>query len=482
MRVLLIYPCEMSVYKGTRFEFKQTQECLPPLNVAVLAGALRRAGHEVRAVDLQVEAAPEAILRQTVVTWRPDIVGISFKTPVVGQARHLVALIRRIAPEVLLVGGGVHATHFPRQSLAEIDLDVVVIGEGDETIVRLADGQPLAEIDDVAYRREGEIVVNSDFDELGHVCLRHIIENLDELAYPDWGVFDLRKYPPVSRLFYDAVPVGFLETSRGCRGQCVFCSKGVYGSTWRAKSPRRVVDEIEQMLDYGFREIEIVDDSFTTVPDRAVAICEEILRRKLQFPWCCRNGLRVNDVNQEFFYLARKAGLHLLALGFETGNEELLRRMKKGATLQRGRQAARWAKQAGMTVMGYFLMGLPGETEQTLQETIDYACSLSIDFVKYNLAIPLPGTRLHDMWKDRIKVTHWGQYNFHVPPRGLYDHPDLDWDTLEAYVRRGYRRFYLRAGYLLGQLVRLTRQRRLQVSAATAWNLLRGPREQHTED
>jgi anaerobic magnesium-protoporphyrin IX monomethyl ester cyclase len=271
--------------------------------------------------------------------------------------------------------------------------------------------------------------------------------------------------------------VGFMETSRGCPARCVFCSKGVYNSLWRRKSPQRVVDEMQRMLDYGFREIEIVDDAFTTDLERAVAVCEEILRRKLKFPWCCRNGLRVNDVNPEFFRIARKAGLHLVAFGFETGDPGLLAEMKKGATLEHGRQAARWARQAGITVMGYFLMGLPGETEQTLRETIDYACSLPIDLVKYNLAIPLPGTRLHEMWKDRIQVTNWDQYNFHRPARNLYQHPSLDWDTLEAYLGAGYRRFYLRPGYLLGQFVRLARQRRLFLTARTATQLLLGPRQ-----
>ena len=148
--------------------------------------------------------------------------------------------------------------------------------------------------------------------------------------------------------------------------------------------------------------------------------------------------------------------------------------MKKGATLEMGRRAAARAHRAGITVMGYFLMGLPGETEETLQETIDYACSLPIDLVKYNLAIPLPGTRLHEMWKDRIKVAHWSQYNFHSPARELYDHPNLDWDTLEAYLRKGYRRFYLRPGYLLGQFARLSRQHRLWISARTALQLALG--------
>jgi radical SAM superfamily enzyme YgiQ (UPF0313 family) len=291
---------------------------------------------------------------------------------------------------------------------------------------------------------------------------------------PDWTVFDLDRYAGTSRLFYEAAPVGFLETSRGCRGRCIFCCRGVYGSAWRAKSPGRVVDEIEHMLRLGFREIEIVDDAFTTDLDRAKAVCEEILRRGLRFPWCCRNGLRTAEVDADFFRLARRAGLHLVAFGFETGDPELLRQTRKGATLQRGREAAQWARDAGITVMGYFLMGLPGETVETLERTIRYACSLPIDYVKYNLAIPLPGTELHDRWKDRIKADRWSQYNFHRPARDLYDHPNLDWDMLEAFLRAGYRRFYLRPGYLLGQAARLVRQRRLLVSGRTALGLLLG--------
>ena len=479
MKVLLIYPSEMSVYKGTRFEFKQSQECLPPFALAVLAGALRRGGHEVRAVDLQVETDPEAALRGAVSSWRPEMVGISFKTPFFDAAREIAARVRRLAPEVPIIGGGVHATNYPRQCLEETEMDVIVVGEGDHALVRLADGTPPSELRDVAYRQDGEIVLHCTIDPQGRVRPEGTIHDLDQLPYPDWSIFDSAKYPPVSRLFYNATPVGFLETSRGCRARCIFCSNGVYGTRWRCKSAQRVVDEMEWMVGQGFREIEIVDDSFTTDLGRATAVCEEILRRKLEFSWCCRNGLRVNNVNQEFFTLARRAGLHLIGFGFETGNETLLREIRKGTTLQQGRDAARWAHRAGITVMGYFLMGLPGETEQTLRETIDFACSLPIDFVKYNLAIPLPGTPLHEMWKDRMKVTRWSQYDFHFPPRELYEHPNLDWDTLEAYLRRGYRRFYLRPGYLLGQLRRLVRQGRLGISAKTALQLLLGPREKH---
>ncbi len=500
MKALLIYPCEMSVYKGTRFEFKQTQECVPPLNIAVLAGSLRSAGHEVRALDLQAESDPQAAIRRAVSSWQPDLVGISFKTPLYNQARQIAALVRRLAPAALLVGGGVHATNYPHECLAETDMDVIVIGEGDYTIVRLAnavalaagdavppaagDAVPLSEIGEIAYKQDGRIVVNRNLQNGADSGSRQpgpreTSRNLDGLPYPDWEVFDLEKYTGISRLFYDAAPVGFIETSRGCPARCVFCSKGVSNSTWRCKSPRRVVDEIQRMLDYGFREIEIVDDAFTTDLNRAVAVCEEILRRKLKFPWCCRNGLRVRDVSPEFFRIARKAGLHLVAFGFETGSETLLAQMRKGATLEHGRQVSRWARRCGITVMGYFLMGLPGETEQTLRKTIDYACSLEIDLVKYNLVIPLPGTRLHEMWKDRIKLGHWDQYNFHLPARDLYQHPNLDWDTLEAYLREGYRRFYLRPGYVWGQVLRSVRQRRFLISVKTAFRLLLGPRQRH---
>jgi len=476
VKVLLIDPCEMSIYKGTRFEFKKQQECLPPFGLAVLAGALRSGGHEVRAVDLQVEADYRVAIRRAVASWRPQLVGISFKTPFFDAAESVAALIRQLLPEVTIVGGGVHATNFPRQCLAQTEMDVIVIGEGDYALVRLADGVPPSQIGDLAFKQDGEIIVNCEVDRHGRYRIEGVIGDLDGLPYPDFSVFDSAKYPPISRLFYDASPVGFIETSRGCRARCVFCCKGAYGSQWRSKSPKRVVDEMEWMLGEGFREIEIVDDSFTTDPDRAVAVCREIILRKLEFPWCCRNGLRVNNVDQEFFRLARRAGLHLIAFGFETGNRKLLAQIKKGTTIEQGRRAARWAKQAGITVMGYFLMGLPGETEGTLRETIDFACSLPIDFVKYNLTIPLPGTPLHEIWKDRMKVTNWGQYNFHRPPRDLYEHPNLDWDTLEAYLRKGYRRFYLRPGFLLGQLTRIVRQRRLSVCVKTAWQLLTGPR------
>jgi anaerobic magnesium-protoporphyrin IX monomethyl ester cyclase len=478
---LLINPSEMSVYRGTRFEFKKTEECVPPLNLAVVGAALRQGGHEVRILDLQVADDDDRAVEQAIREFHPELIGLGFKTPLYFEALRIAGRVRALAPETLIVGGGVHATSYPEECLAESEMDVICIGEADDSVVRVADGVPLDEIPDVAHknRRTGEITVHRRQKRGGKTRFEGYLTagDLDRLPFPAYDLYDLEEYAGISRLFYEEAPVGFMETSRGCLARCVFCTKGVFGITWRGKSPKRVVDEMEHLLDLGFREIEIVDDSFTTDGDRAIAICEEILKRGLRFPWCCRNGLRVANVSPEFFRIARRAGLHLVAFGLETGNRDVLIRMKKGATLERGREAVRWAKEAGITVMGYFMVALPGETERSMQDTIDFACSLPLDYAKFDITIPLPGTELYHVWKDRLKTTNWADYNFHNPARNLYDHPTLEWDTVDRYVRRAYRRFYSRPGYLLRQGARLLRQRRLGASTRVALQIIRGPTE-----
>ncbi len=436
MRIVLINPSMGTYYEDAPVRAAITLS--PPLNLAVLAGGLLQDGHSVEIWDL--EAVPMD-LESALARFSPDLVGITFRTPLFPEAKRIAALVRREAPEALLVAGGVHASTRPNETLQRGDFDIVVRGEGDVALREIASGV-----------RQG----------LGMTTPRHAgadrpaIDNLDSLPMPAWHLFDLSQYQQPS-LVARAAPVVDLESSRGCLAKCVYCTKGVFGSAYRMKSPERFVDEVEHARAAGFVGFNLVDDSFTTRTSRAKAICRELIRRDLRMPWTCTNGIRVANVDEEYFRLARGAGNWLVAFGFESGSDAVLKRIKKGATVRQAERAVAWARNVDMTILGYFMVGLPGETQRTIEETAQFAASLDIDFAKFSITMPLPGTPLYDEWSPGIRDPEQTDFSIHSPGVQLFDHPDFTWPELEAHTRAAYRTFYGRPSYMARRLARSLR-------------------------
>ena len=454
MKVVLINPSMGDYYAKAKVRAAITLS--PPLNLAILAAMLRRAGHDTVVWDR--EARPRLDIEAALATERPDLVGITFRTPLFPQARALAAAAKRVCPGALVVAGGVHASTRPDQTLARAPFDVAGRGEGDHALVALAEGTPFEDIPGLTWPG-------------GQTPTGPLIEDLDALPNAAWELFDLRRYQQAS-LVARQVPVADLESSRGCRARCVYCTKGVFGSAWRAKSPERFVDELEHAQAAGFAGFNLVDDSFTTRTSRAIAVCEEILRRDVRMPWTCTNGLRVANVDEEFFRLAAASGCELVAFGFESGSDAVLKRIKKGATVQQATRAVAWARKYDLTVLGYFMVGLPGETEETIRQTAEFAASLDVDFAKFSITMPLPGTPLYDAWGDNIRDPEHYDFSIHRAGSRFFDHPDFGWEDLERHTRRCYRTFYGRPEYLSRRLARAVRRGEFRREARYAIDLV----------
>lgn len=443
MNVVLVNPSMGAYYRHSKVKAAITLS--PPLNLGLLAGGLRAQGHSVALWDLEAEdpaASEPAALRARFAKARPDMVGVSFRTPLFPQARAIAQAAQAACPSALLVAGGVHPTTRPEQTLARSDFDVLVRGEGDTAILALADGASWEGIPGLSWRT-------------GQTAEQPLTLAMDALPYGAWDLVDLGRYQSPS-LVAPTVPVADLEFSRGCRAQCVYCTKGVFGSDWRHKSPERFVDELLHAKAHGFRAFNLVDDSFTTITSRAIATCEEMMRRQVDLPWSLTNGIRVANVNEEFFRVSRAAGCRLLAFGFESGSDRVLKRIKKGATVRQARRAVGWARKYGFTILGYFMVGLPGETAETIEETATLATELDLDFAKFSITMPLPGTPLWDEWGRYIDMDTV-DFSIHSNGAHLYEHPDFSWPELEAHTQRAYRSFYGRPRYVARRTLRAIR-------------------------
>ncbi|MEK7211870.1 MAG: radical SAM protein, partial [Patescibacteria group bacterium] len=444
-KVLLICPHEaIEVFAASKI--RVAIPLVPYISLGSLAGSLLRDGVDAHILDLSVYDNPDAVLERALRDFSPDFVGITFTTALASAADEVARKVRAMHPSAVLIAGGVHATTLPEDVLKNTVFDIVCIGEGEETIREIAAGKSPRDILGIGYKEDGEIKINPR---------RPLIEDLDDLPLPAWHLYDLKKYS-TPRINARKNPVGAMETSRGCVFGCIFCNKTVFQRRFRAKSPERVVDEMEYMLKCGFREIHLWDDGFSTDLNRAKEICRLILRRGLEFPWNIYNGLRVDRLDEELLRLLKSAGCYRISIGVESGNQEVLNDVDKNITPEQIRRAAKMIKTAGIESLGFFLVGFPKDTESSMRETIDFAKELNLDLPKVGIIMPLPGTPLFDRWQSegRILSYEWSKYIFHADKSSVYRHPSLPYETIRNYYDKFYRELYFSPKFIWKRFIR----------------------------
>nr|MBC7244091.1 radical SAM protein [Chloroflexota bacterium] len=385
----------------------------PPLGLAYLAAVLERDGHQVRIFDFALDpyTALEDDVRP-VCAFDPHLIGITAMTSVYHSALEIATLLKAYLGRPIVIGGP-HATVYPERILAESPvIDYVVRGEGEETIRELVhvlyDSGDLSTIKGLTYRLRGEILSNPD---------RPLITDLDNLPFPARHLFDLKRYGLCTP---DGQPMLSILSSRGCPYNCSYCFKGIVGRTYRQRSPENIIAELKQVIDqYGIRNFYFIDDLFTIDQRRLEAITEQLINEKLDIRWQCLG--RVDRVNVEILRKMYAAGCRRIHFGIESGNEEVLQRIGKGIKLEQVRQAVRWAQEAGIQVKGYFMLGLPGDTEETMQQTVDLAVALNLDEAMFSLTTPFPGTRL---WDELVKKKPETEYNQDFTRAYYYTDPD----------------------------------------------------------
>jgi len=372
----------------------------PPLGLGYLAAVLEQNQHQVRIFDFSLDSSSslESDVQQ-VTAFNPHLVGLTAMTSVYHSALETATLLKAYLGRPIVLGGP-HATMCPERILTESPvIDFIVRGEGEMTILELVDAlssnRELGSVNGLTYRRRGEIVSNPD---------RELIADLDALPFPARHLFDLKRYGLCTP---EGQPMVTILSSRGCPYNCSYCFKGIVGRTYRQRSPENIIAELRQCIDeYGIRDFYFIDDLFTVDSRRLQAVTEGLIAQKLDIRWQCLG--RVDRVNAEILRQMYAAGCRRIHYGIESGNQEVLQRISKGIKLEQVRAAVRWAKEAGIQVKGYFMLGLPGDTEETMQQTIDLAVELDLDEAMFSLTTPFPGTRL---WDELVKKRPETEYN-----------------------------------------------------------------------
>ena len=425
----------------------------PPMGLILLAAVLESKGYPVNLIDANFLGLKPAdilpLLNET------NILGLTAMTPTVSSAIEIARAVKSVKPDLPVIMGGPHATLLPAETMAVApEVDIIVRGEGEETFINLLsaleDKKPLEKVLGITYRKDGVVIDNSPSPELSD------LDSLPFLAYHLLPLKSYKPHPPHGR----ASPFAVLITSRGCPYNCGYCSKPVFGKRFRGQSPARITDEIVWLQEqYGVREIAFYDDSFTLDMDRAYQICEEIIRRKLNIIWSCET--RVNLVTEKLLKKMKQSGCYSISYGLESGSQEILDVIEKGTTIEQAVEAVRYTHEAGIDAIGYFMVGSPGETPDTIRETIRFAKKLKVDFAQFSITTPFPGTKLYDLYLEGggNPEIPWEDYVYAASSEGsapVFENDSLSREDIIRWESKAYREFYLRPSYIWQRLLSCT--------------------------
>ncbi len=373
----------------------------PPLGISYVAAAFEAAGADVKILDYIVSRYSVEKLTAELEAFQPDLVGAGSVTMNFPGAAEIIKVVKGIDPSIVTVMGGPHITFDIENTLRRYpEIDLLVLGEGEKTIPELLplirNKKAWKNINGIAFVEDEKVVLTEP---------REFITDLDSLPLP------ARHLLPISRYQALGFPVSLI-TSRGCPNACIFCQgRRMVGKKIRYRDPVKIVDEIEEILSYGFTRINIADDLFLSNKVRAQKICKEILDRGVSFSWSAFS--RVNTVDKDALRMMHEAGCDAVSFGVESGNPEMLKRIRKGITLDQARNAVNLCAEAGMTPHASFMVGLPGETPATLEETQRFAEELSIIY-GYHFLAPFPGTTVREEIEEydlELLTEDWTKYD-----------------------------------------------------------------------
>ena len=420
----------------------------PPLGLACLAAILVEQGTDVRIVDGALSNSYPDVVKDILGT-SPTCVGITASTVSIHNSAIVAEMIKSISPETTILIGGPHVTALPVDTMERFPaFDIGVIGEADYTLTELLDTieskRDLSKVNGIVYRGDKSVIQTPK---------RAHAENLDDLPAPAWDLLpDLAKFycPPAHTVKH--LPAALLVTSRGCPSQCKFCDRSVFGNHLRANSAKYVMDMMRNLHhSYGIREFQFRDDNFLAFRPRLVELCRLLKEEKLDVTWSVAG--RVDMVNPEVLTLLAEAGCWQIWYGIESGSQRILDFINKRTRLDKIRDAVEMTKDAGIDVGGFFMIGLPTETLQDIEDTIRFSRELELDEAHFTFFTPLPGCEFYDIVHQYGKFDNdWRKASCWNPvfvPEGIAE------KQLVRCWKRASMGFYLRPRIILNYVKRL---------------------------
>lgn len=381
-----------------------------PLGLAYIAANLEKAGHDAAILDAPALGLGAEDIARAIEKGRYQVIGVTMLTPMYARSVETARAVRRAFPEVSIVVGGAHPTILPKETLLENrEIDFAVIGEGEAALLQLVEalekGRGVKHIPGLAYRMEGEVYINPP---------HALISNLDDLPMPARHLLPMHAYH-MTRSRTRSSHAFTVSVARGCPFNCGFCCR-IFGRKVRHHSVERIIEEIGVLFDrYGAREINLEADTLTLNKSFVFSLCDRLMDSGLsnKIIWTCES--RVDTVSEEMLKKMKKAGCWQISYGVETGSQRLLDLIHKDITIEQIERTFALTKRVGISIRGFFMLGLPTETREESLKTISFARKLDAEWSQFTLFTPFPGADLYDVAikEGGLKSLNWADYKTH---------------------------------------------------------------------
>jgi len=438
MKVLLVKPYNIS------------DHIQPSLGLGYLATAIR-AKHDVTIVDCIKDGIDIGKFESLIRERRPDVVGLQCYTFDLKFVSDALDVVKRVDKNIVTVIGGPHPSALPAETLKffEGKLDYLLAGEAETGLPKFLDSLPsgisgMGSVPGLAWLENGQLKANP----------KAAVDDLDSLGLPAWDLIHPETYPESQHgAFFKNFPIAPIMVTRGCPYPCTFCAgKVVSGKKIRRRSIESVLGEIVSLKnDFGIKEFHIIDDNFTMDTEYAKEFLRRLKSLDLKMSWAVPNGVRMDTLDEELLGLMKETGLYLVSLGIESGSDKVLSSMKKGITVSRIREHVQMIKDAGVDMAGFFILGFPGETAETIRETIRFSTELPLVRANFFTYLPFPGSESYAELKREGKLgdVDWERFYF---MNAAYVPDGLTRKELKGLHRLAFASFYLRPRIMFYQI------------------------------
>lgn len=446
MRVALVFPSYTHKKFSENLKAVDEEFChAPPIILAYIAAILKKTGHKVILIDAQTLKLSKENTLSILKSFDPQALAFRLETYHFHETLEWVRYLKS-ALKVPVIGGGINLTLYPQESLSYSEIDYAILGDAidslPELLNSLENSSDFKKIEGIAYRNDGKIIITPP---------NKKIVDFDEYPFPARELLPNEKY---YSFLSKRKNFTIMVTARGCPYKCLFCA--IPKIPYQQRSPINVVDEIEECYyKYNIREIDFFDATFFLNKERFLRIAEEIKKRKLKIEWSSRS--RVDSIDDEILKAASSCGCRQILFGIESCSSEILRNIRKEISIGQVKNAISLCKKYGILTLGFFMFGNPGESKQSVKDTIKFAKELELDHAQFCMTIPKPNSELNQILIKQSGIDYWREY---ILGRRRDDRLPIPWINLstrdlESYSREAYFSFYFRPLFILRTLLKV---------------------------
>jgi radical SAM superfamily enzyme YgiQ (UPF0313 family) len=435
----------------------------PPLGMVYLAALLKEKGYEAGFIDANILNLNKNEIIKRLNDFKPDYVLYNSITDNLQDTLSWIKEIRNDYNKPVIIGGP-HMEIYPKETLTHECIDYGVVGDGWETLPELLNAlehnKDLSNIQGLVFRKDGNVVLTE---------ARPKRVSLEDVPFPARYLLANEKYDTV---LSKARPITIMITALGCPYKCTYCCTD---TNLRARSAEHIVAEVEECIkEYGIKEIEFYDETFTVNRKKMNKFLDLIESKCLKFYWSVRT--RVDCVDKDLLGRMAKHGCIRVNFGIESGDEDVLRAINRNMSIETIRNAVKWAKDAGIMTFGFFMIGLPQDTKQSIEKTLNLMLELDLDFMQLNKFTMLPNSQIYENYKKETGQDFWREYTLGQANLDDFkrDYLKITDKELDEYLERGYRQFYYRPKYIWNKLIAVSSFREFKRLASGALSLLGG--------